>query len=412
MEEKPIKCFISYSHNDKTMFSKFITHFKNIERTYNIEEWYDGKIMPGEEIDKSISRNINNADIIFLLISPNYIASYYCFEKELQVAVKRHKKNNCLVIPVILKKFNEGNYPFNGLMYVPTDGRPISSFKPHNDGLVDAFKGICKLLDLFIAKKAETAQNQQSLIEAESIPTCINEEKEIKVPLVKNGKLKDHVLSQRDFNCISSFGFLSSQFQYDANILMENQLNGLSKSFTERSKEKTVLKNGKCDLENLLLQLFLYIQKNLIGEQNTCMHFRFEQNELYRSFYQIGYPTIELSVEPILKSNSLIGCSITKQMPVIKSLNSSIHKKAHPYERTNRDYITFTFNEISKRYDVNMSMCISVIGKHKDKCADTFIPMVVFRFDRIIENYLIQYIDACMRLNRRYNIKKVLNYRS
>ena len=36
--------------------------------------------------------------------------------------------------------------------------------------------------------------------------------------------------------------------------------------------------------------------------------------------------------------------------------------------------------------------------------------MAIFRFDKVIEKMLIQYLEACKQSNLNYNIKKVLEY--
>ena len=80
--------------------------------------------------------------------------------------------------------------------------------------------------------------------------------------------------------------------------------------------------------------------------------------------------------------------------------NKKIHRETHPNEKVQRNYITFTFNDISKLYDVNISMCISIVGK--DENSNMFIPMAVLRFDKVIEHYLIRYINLCSKLNQNY----------
>ena len=65
---KAKKCFISYSHKDKKMCEKFITHFHSISRLVDVEEWYDGEILPGKNIDGEISNKLEQADVIFLLL--------------------------------------------------------------------------------------------------------------------------------------------------------------------------------------------------------------------------------------------------------------------------------------------------------------------------------------------------------
>ncbi len=150
MKKDSIKCFISYSHKDKRMYKKFIENFNALSRLYNIESWHDGLIPAGGNIDVEILKNLSDSDIVFLLISQSYIASCYCFEKELKIAIERHKNNECIVIPVILTDFVRGEYPFSKLKYVPTDGKPVDKFKTQNDGFVDAFTEIKKLLDVYL----------------------------------------------------------------------------------------------------------------------------------------------------------------------------------------------------------------------------------------------------------------------
>ncbi len=149
MKKDSIKCFISYSHQDKDMCKKFLTHFSALSRLYKIESWYDGAIPAGGNIDENIIENLNNSDIIFLLISQNFIASYYCFVEELKMAIEKHNKKEAIVIPVVIHSYVDGDYPFNKLKRIPSDGKPIDKFHPQNDGFVDAFTEIKKLLDNF-----------------------------------------------------------------------------------------------------------------------------------------------------------------------------------------------------------------------------------------------------------------------
>ena len=47
--------------------------------------------------------NLDAADVILLLISPDFIASDYCYEREMKRAMERHRKSEARVIPVILR---------------------------------------------------------------------------------------------------------------------------------------------------------------------------------------------------------------------------------------------------------------------------------------------------------------------
>lgn len=150
--KKSIKCFVSYSHKDKKMCEKFLTHIRALSRLHNINIWYDGMIPAGGDIDEQIAKALTESDIVFLLITQDYVSSYYCFEKELQIAMERHNKKECMVVPVILRDFVRGSYPFSKLKYIPTDGKPIDSFQTQNQGFVDACNSIKMLLDSYFKK--------------------------------------------------------------------------------------------------------------------------------------------------------------------------------------------------------------------------------------------------------------------
>lgn len=59
-----LKLFISYSHKDETLVSKFINHIAPLKNSGLISEWYDRKIETGEEFQNDIDNNLDNADII------------------------------------------------------------------------------------------------------------------------------------------------------------------------------------------------------------------------------------------------------------------------------------------------------------------------------------------------------------
>ena len=121
-----LNCSISYSHKDIKMRDKFMKHFNCLSRFVDTDLWYDGKIPPGGIIDNEVKENINNSDVIFLLVSPDFITSHYCYEKELKMALKRHNRRECVIIPVIVRSFLQGDYLFSGLKFVPTDGKPVN----------------------------------------------------------------------------------------------------------------------------------------------------------------------------------------------------------------------------------------------------------------------------------------------
>ena len=77
-----LKLFISYSHKDETLVTKFINHISPIKNNGLISEWYDRKIETGDEFQDDIDNHLGNADIICLMISDSFLASNACLQEK------------------------------------------------------------------------------------------------------------------------------------------------------------------------------------------------------------------------------------------------------------------------------------------------------------------------------------------
>ena len=115
--------FFSYSHSDETLRNELEKHFSTLRRQGFIKTWHDRGIGAGKEFDQEISQHIEEADIILLLISPDFLASDYCYEKEMTRALERHKSGEARVIPVILRPCDWHDAPFGKLQAVPVPNR-------------------------------------------------------------------------------------------------------------------------------------------------------------------------------------------------------------------------------------------------------------------------------------------------
>jgi GUN4-like/TIR domain len=144
--EEAISVFLSYSRKDKDMLDKLITHLAALRRTGKITTWHDRDIEAGSEWEPELLRQLDTADIILLLISADFMASDYCYGKELQRAIERHDRKEARVIPVILRPcdWNIPEIPFSKLNVLPSDAEPIvsSKWQYYDEALAIVTRGI------------------------------------------------------------------------------------------------------------------------------------------------------------------------------------------------------------------------------------------------------------------------------
>ena len=148
----PIEMFISYSHKDEALKDELYVHLANLTRQNKIKPWQDRAIEAGSEWDAEIKANLESAGIILLLITPRFIASEYCFDKEMQRAMERHREGTARVIPVIMKPCDWQGTPFSKLQVVPKDAKPVTSWNDQDEALLNVVQSIRRAVDS-LAKK-------------------------------------------------------------------------------------------------------------------------------------------------------------------------------------------------------------------------------------------------------------------
>jgi len=91
MSSQAVTVFFSYSHKDKALRDELAKHLEALKFSGIITDWHDGEILPGDEWDREIQKNLDSAQIILLLVSSDFIGSRYCQEVEIAKAMARHE---------------------------------------------------------------------------------------------------------------------------------------------------------------------------------------------------------------------------------------------------------------------------------------------------------------------------------
>ena len=126
--QRPAKIFVSYSHLDERHRESLESHLKVLKSAGLLELWHDRRINPGDDWKGKIDHALEEADVVVLLVSSDFLASDYCNDVELSRALERNANGNCRVVPVIVRDVNWKLSRFSNLQALPTDGRPIMNW--------------------------------------------------------------------------------------------------------------------------------------------------------------------------------------------------------------------------------------------------------------------------------------------
>lgn len=161
---EPLEIFFSYTHADETWRKKIETSLSTLKRLNLIKGWSDRNILAGNEWEEVLNSHLQSAPIILLLISPDFIASDYCYSKELDQAIELHQARRARVIPIILRPTDWKDTPFAPLQALPREGKPISRWADADEALLDVAKGIRHVVkDIQEASQASSPNQKQQL---------------------------------------------------------------------------------------------------------------------------------------------------------------------------------------------------------------------------------------------------------
>jgi TIR domain len=161
---KAVRVFFCYAHEDGILLEKLKKHLIALQRQNLISIWYDRNISIGIEWAQEIDTQLNTSDIILLLISPNFMASEYCYSIEVEQAMKRHQQGEARVIPVILRSVYFKGAPFGKLQALPKNAKPITGpgWRSQDEAFFDVAEGIRQAAEELSLLKAGTRQNSST----------------------------------------------------------------------------------------------------------------------------------------------------------------------------------------------------------------------------------------------------------
>jgi len=144
------KIFFSYSKSDRSYLEELLKQLAPLKQNDKIQTWNEADILAGAEWNNQIREELHKADIIILLVSSDFLATPYIQNFEIQPAIERHKRNEAVVIPVILRACDWEITSLSALNALPTKGVPIKLWDDRDSAWLDVVKGIKKRIQTFI----------------------------------------------------------------------------------------------------------------------------------------------------------------------------------------------------------------------------------------------------------------------
>jgi hypothetical protein len=203
--------FFSYSHADEALRDQLEKQLSLLKRQGIIEVWHDRRIGAGQDFSKEIDRHVETDDIILLLVSSDFLASDYCYDKEMIRAMERHESGEAIVIPVILRACEWHGAPFGKLNATPPDGRPVTQYPDRDQALLEVAKAVRAAAERFKSRNPGIADHSKP--KSATVPTAS----------IRSGPRSSNLRVAKQFSERDRDAFKTESFEFMAKFF-ENSL--------------------------------------------------------------------------------------------------------------------------------------------------------------------------------------------
>lgn len=280
--------FISYSHNDHAALDKMHKHLKQLQRDGLISTWTDADILAGGNLDKDIDSALHKTNVFVALLSPDYIASNYCYEKEFEKALKMQEEGSLIIVPVIIEPCDWLNTPFNKFKALPKDGKAISTWENINTAFLDVIQNLRRLVSgitetdgiriinapSFSAKNYRVQKDFDSIERLEFVERTFKEVKEFII------RFKDEIIQ---LDNIKARVLTDSEITFECLLINRNMISTESKLFMtidNANRHSGVLRKSE---NELIYRIGANHQQNSFSLSNDKYHLFWELNTYFRT---------------------------------------------------------------------------------------------------------------------------------
>src|SRR5205085_470593 len=141
-----VNIFFCYANEGEMLLNRLKSHFRSLQHEGLIDQLYDRNILPGMDWMHETSKHLSEAEIILLLVSPDFMASDYCYRVELKQALERHQRKEAQVIPVILRPVSWKGV-IGHLQGLPKNAVPVVSWHNLDEALYNVTEGVRKVIE-------------------------------------------------------------------------------------------------------------------------------------------------------------------------------------------------------------------------------------------------------------------------
>lgn len=156
----PLTLFYCYVDKDRSFCEEFNKHLNVLRYVGDIGDWQSLMLDPEYISGQDVIDYLASAQIILLLVSPDFLVSYIYFAKVMKHIFKRCEAGEAFVIPVIVRHAAWQDMPFGNVQVLPMNACPLESWLDPDAFFISVIDGIRQTILLMKSRQEEIGMNK------------------------------------------------------------------------------------------------------------------------------------------------------------------------------------------------------------------------------------------------------------
>jgi nucleoside phosphorylase len=170
-----LKIFISYAKEDASSRDTLTRQLASLRRSGKVEIWSDNQIDLGTDWSDVTKERLRQADIIFLLLSEDFMASDHIWDNQLKESLERRDNGEAvMLVPILVRSCDVKNTPLDNIQGLPRDKKAIVLYPDLDEAWYNVALEIRYIVEHFealVEKAQRNVSQNNSLALQQSIGT-------------------------------------------------------------------------------------------------------------------------------------------------------------------------------------------------------------------------------------------------
>jgi TIR domain len=154
----PLRVFYACAKEDRKLCNELDKHLATLKNIGYITTWQEPEIQAGTDREQETLRNLNAAQIIILLLSPDFMGSQGYYTMIVPRAFELRNAGRAQIIPVLLRPTDVQGTLFAHVQIISNKGKPVGNCRRNRD---EAFLKVANSIRLVVERWRALENHQE-----------------------------------------------------------------------------------------------------------------------------------------------------------------------------------------------------------------------------------------------------------